>query len=538
MKIRNLQIKNFKRFTDLTIDLSNEPKLVLLIGTNGCGKSGVFDAFELISEYCSKKKEKTKERDYTYYRKNNEPALISLEFDNKQSSRVNVLQDRITAKGVSLSLANFYGRSAIRYLPRITRTVLGETINVASNPDKPDYYIDVDVRFENDIDIVIKQLVDQVFKGLYNNVEELEKIRVFLNNLNAAFTRVFGENPATSLKFMRPVTPADGETSQLIFAKGISEIPYDLLSSGEKEVVNILLNLFVRTPFYQDTIYYFDELDAHLNTALQYNLLKEITENWIPNNCQIWTATHSLGFIQYAKQSAEAAVIDFDNLNFDEPQILTHQQTSEVFDIAVPKQALPVLFKDKRLVFCENQNAALLNSLGMADTLFLGDIDKSTIMLRVEQENTIFGLIDRDYLSDNERETLQKKYPNIFILDYYCFENYVYHPQNLKELYADFDVEKYMQNITDEKNDLKNRIIQKLDNDRNSYIFYKKGFLNHKTEDFDAVKGMIESDDFEVFYKVFRMNNRGDICKIHNLNTEKLVVTEWFKNKIKTILSQ
>ena len=56
-----------------------------------------------------------------------------------------------------------------------------------------------------------------------------------------------------------------------------------------------------------------DELDLHLNTQLQYNLLKEITENWIPENCQLWTASHSLGFIDYANGSEMAAIIDFDD---------------------------------------------------------------------------------------------------------------------------------------------------------------------------------------------------------------------------------
>ncbi|BAU53288.1 recombination protein F [Mucilaginibacter gotjawali] len=53
MKITKLELKNFKRFDDLTIDLTSlaEPaKLVLLIGTNGSGKSSVFDAFEYVNK--------------------------------------------------------------------------------------------------------------------------------------------------------------------------------------------------------------------------------------------------------------------------------------------------------------------------------------------------------------------------------------------------------------------------------------------------------------------------------------------------------
>lgn len=46
MKIKSVQLKNFKRFTDLRIEnIPEETKLVLLIGTNGSGKSSVFDGF-------------------------------------------------------------------------------------------------------------------------------------------------------------------------------------------------------------------------------------------------------------------------------------------------------------------------------------------------------------------------------------------------------------------------------------------------------------------------------------------------------------
>ena len=52
MNVTRLHLANFKRFTDLTIDLTScagAPKLVLLIGANGSGKSSVFDAFEYLS---------------------------------------------------------------------------------------------------------------------------------------------------------------------------------------------------------------------------------------------------------------------------------------------------------------------------------------------------------------------------------------------------------------------------------------------------------------------------------------------------------
>jgi predicted ATPase len=51
MKIKSLQLKNFKRFTALTLQhIPENTRLVLLVGSNGSGKSSVFDSFEMASD--------------------------------------------------------------------------------------------------------------------------------------------------------------------------------------------------------------------------------------------------------------------------------------------------------------------------------------------------------------------------------------------------------------------------------------------------------------------------------------------------------
>ena len=51
MKIKSMHLKNFKRFSDLTIDcIPESAKLVLLVGANGSGKSSIFDAFHWLSK--------------------------------------------------------------------------------------------------------------------------------------------------------------------------------------------------------------------------------------------------------------------------------------------------------------------------------------------------------------------------------------------------------------------------------------------------------------------------------------------------------
>jgi predicted ATP-dependent endonuclease of OLD family len=48
MKIRQITLKNFKRFTDATIgEIPAEARIVLVVGPNGCGKSSLVDAVNL-----------------------------------------------------------------------------------------------------------------------------------------------------------------------------------------------------------------------------------------------------------------------------------------------------------------------------------------------------------------------------------------------------------------------------------------------------------------------------------------------------------
>ena len=48
MKIKNIKLQNFKKFSNLTIDnLLDTVKLVVLLGPNGCGKSSLIESMEV-----------------------------------------------------------------------------------------------------------------------------------------------------------------------------------------------------------------------------------------------------------------------------------------------------------------------------------------------------------------------------------------------------------------------------------------------------------------------------------------------------------
>ncbi|MFP4294104.1 MAG: chromosome segregation protein SMC, partial [Cyclobacteriaceae bacterium] len=351
---------------------------------------------------------------------------------------------------------------------------------------------------------------------------------------------IFGGVEAPLLELISLKPPLAGKVADVRFKKGVSEIHYDLLSSGEKEVINILLNLFVRRDIYADTVYFIDELDLHLNTRLQYALLKEITENWIPDRCQLWTASHSFGFIEYAREAEHAAIIDFDGYDFDEKYtLLPEPKTSlDIFDVAVPKSSIFHLFDDKQIVLCENQNDQFYNLLRLENKLFVGVTDKNNVFMNMKNDPRYYGLMDRDFLTDQELTKAKKKYPNLHILTYYCFENYLYHPDNIAEIVEDFDTEAYQQEILRQKEAKKLKIIYEIKSARSSYKILNEPD-SIKSKDEDSIIESLNSSRFEDFYKFFSMKeksfNREFVAK-YNLKKEALASTEWFKSQFKELL--
>ncbi len=117
MRIKKIELKNFKRFTDLTISgIPETSKLVLVIGSNGSGKSSLFDAFDWLNKGPFKGMPYSGKDAENYYRKNtaNEPtAVIELVDGSLIEKYGNAL-----IKGHEL-VKKFLGRSSIRIVPRI-----------------------------------------------------------------------------------------------------------------------------------------------------------------------------------------------------------------------------------------------------------------------------------------------------------------------------------------------------------------------------------------------------------------------------------
>jgi len=566
MKIKSLQLKNFKRFADLTLqDIPDNTKLVLLIGTNGSGKSSVFDAFELISDIIHGLHIKdssplffANRKQYSYYHKGMGRLSIDLEFSDSETIKIRFNSDSAgqIMPSTQFSTNLFYGRSAVRYLPKITRTTIGQSIDISKDSDRPLYFIDEDKRFENDIDLLIKDVVENIFKGINSdNNQKILEVRFFLDKINEAFPRIFGTGNRTNLVFKSFVPPAEGRPSRLIFQKGTSELDYDLLSAGEKEVINLLFNLFVRNKTYNDTIYFMDEIDTHLNTALQELLLKEITENWIPDNCQIWAASHSLGFIHYAQQSEHATIFDFDNFDFDYSKVLipAPKDDPDIYEIAVGRNILPVLFKSFVKIFVENKDGDnYYSNLIIGNFLFVKRKDKKAIYDNILSGDNL-GLIDRDFLSEQDISILEKAYKNLRILKMYSVENYLFHPYNLIEYCSKhniaFNDQEYVNEILAEKENIRHELFAKISDSRQTYPFGKEidpadksiqvrfSKSDENRKQIATINKEIDSPDFDNYYKHIPMKNYLTQLSIRKtIPKTELSKTDWFKTQIEEII--
>ena len=139
--------------------------------------------------------------------------------------------------------------------------------------------------------------------------------------------------------------------------------------------------------------------------------------------------------------------------------------------------------------------------------MFVGVLNSNAVFIYIKRDGQYFGLRDRDFLSDSEITRLKVKFPNYCVLNYYSFENYLYHPDNIEELHLDdFDKAAYIQDITLQKRNKQISIIVDLKKSRDGYEEFKVDI--DKDNDITAITDDIISDEFERFYKYFNMRDK------------------------------
>jgi predicted ATPase len=449
MKITRVYLKNFKRFTELEIkEIPPEAKLIVLAGPNGCGKSSVFDGFEQIGGV----KKGNLQREDEYLRKDPGQPWHA-EFTDKDgqtySFQSNNQPETLT-----------YIRSPYRYTSHISVSQLQALPKESVDHDRPKTMIDIDSRLTTNYQRLFTASISDLFSGALDSMTGKDIREKYTGTINGMLSKIL------DIQISDIGEPLSGR-GQLFFSKGkVSKFPYSNLSSGEKEVIDLIIDLVLKIRVFDDTIFCIDEPDLHLNTSIQGKLLEEIL-NLIPDNSQLWIATHSLGFIRkaveiYRKSSGKDAVIlDFSETDFDQkaeikPLVPTATVMRKLFMVAL--EDLSSMIIPSNIYFCEGKSrydtsqqstqrtefdAEVLNKIFYdQDVIFVSSGGKNgaqkanQLLLKIIKEagglREIYSITDRDNLSDEERNKKMSDEPTLKIWSRREIENYLFDEEIIK----------------------------------------------------------------------------------------------------------
>ena len=529
MRVKKLQLKNgYKRFHDLTIDLGPEPKrIVALVGPNGCGKSSVLDGMLYVTSN-QKKIGSGEGRGADYHSMHVAKQVttedVVIDFDNGPFAQV--IQARSKNDLVS-TLFSF--RSPHRHNGILNVKAVKAISEIKLNNYGASLSCDLDDKMEDSYRRLYVKYNDYLNAKDCKPSEAKAKI---IGDLNASLKNCL-DLEITSIGNI------ESSKGTLFFKKSdqTSEFAFNYLSSGEKEVVDILLDLYLRQDAYTESVFLIDEPELHINTAIQRKLLIEI-DKLIGKDCQIWLTTHSIGFLRALQNDLkdQCQVIYFppktawaSTVQVLKPIVSTRAKWNEIFDTALDD--LTGLVAPKRIVYCEGKDkpaaggvergldAKVFNNVFSAaqhDTQFVSsggntELDQRSsiaiaVLTKVFPDVEIWVLKDRDMASgkptlEKDRQIyLSTNGKNHRVLKRWELENYLYDKEVLRSYCASkqltFDESTYdklvtdvvNQNLKDETGKIKN--ICGIKTPVNPEIF-KEELSKH------VVKGMAVYDELE-----------------------------------------
>ena len=348
MKLQSVTIKNFKRFTDLSVEgIPESARLIMLAGPNGSGKSSFFDALNMWHLMATR--HMSLQSDY-HVKASGGTTPSSRQ---QRHNQIQVVCHHSLPEDAQERKKLIYVRSAYRNDPEFQATNLGK------QPDPLDVSR-VQRLIDNDAAIGqnYQRLVSQVFDIFGTKSKKSAKAFAagIINPIKKPLRSLFPD-----LVLNGPANPQKDGTFR--FTKGKSKgFHFKNLSGGEKAAFDLILDLVVATRAYNNTLFCIDEPESHMNARLQANLLS-VLYGLIPEDCQLMLATHSIGMMRRArdieaKEPGSVVFLDFDGHDFDKPVVINPAVPDTAFwnnayDVALDD--LASLVAPERVVICEGE---------------------------------------------------------------------------------------------------------------------------------------------------------------------------------------
>ncbi len=478
MKIKSIHLQDFKRFTDLTVTgIPETTKLVILIGANGSGKTSLFEAFNFY--VWSGKKQGAIDFSEDYHWKSNtlsdHKTYGPLHRSNKVEFHDTAIRPSERAKYPEQIKKMFYIRSPYRHEPLLNVgqiSQLGEMVNDITAVSRMIYW---ERKVVENYQRLIWRTIRETFNEDNKSKTGSEIIDDLLGELRTSMRNVFDDLLLSSL------TPPD-KAGTFVFDKGDSkDFVYANLSGGEKAAFDLLLDFIVKRDAFDNTVYCIDEPELHMHTKLQSKLLDELYAK-LPENCQLWIATHSIGMMRramelYQENPNEVVFLDFDEHNFDKPTIMkpaivNRQFWKKLFSVAMDD--LAELVAPSEVVFCEGKpdhdgsdtfDAEIYRTIFSEthpQTEFVpmgshSEVEKNSLLIENVLQHLftsvkMWRLFDRDDRSDIEINELAQK--GVKVLRYRHIESYLWGDEILKYLCLSVNKENCLPEILSEKHRL------------------------------------------------------------------------------------
>ena len=445
MRIESVRLKNYKRFTELTIaDLPETARLVVLVGPNGTGKSSVFDSFLLKAQAAVSNLRLSGDTE-EYYDK------VSQSRNTHEVAR----RVGIAFHGVGEGDMDWKSAFQVRSAYRNEADFRIEQLR-ATKPDGAETriarIIDRDESVSKNYERMVWKRLQDLDRDAPEEVTIGEYRKESLGDLQRAMRGLFSD-PDLLLQDFGGI-----QGGSFRFSKGnVADFHYKNLSGGEKAAFDVILDVFVKRDEAMEAVFCIDEPELHVATALQGPLIASILE-LLREPSQLWVATHSIGIVREAyrmlrERPREVVFLDFSGRDFDGPVTMTPSTPDRVFwenMYEVALDDLSSLVAPERVVICEGSkekhvkafDARCYNRLfadEFPDTLFIsqggsGEVIQSehlvAILKAIASGIDVEKLIDRDDMTDEERSS--KIAQGIRVLRRREIEEYLYDPKVLR----------------------------------------------------------------------------------------------------------
>jgi predicted ATP-binding protein involved in virulence len=332
MRIKELELYNFRGIKDLHLVFNTKHNIVVLAGVNGVGKSSVLDCINLLIQFYNGICEKHERQDLGINQNNYErKGLSSTDIHVGEHSTINRLtiqsgSDREIDWGIvefkecddgdEYFSEHIYNQSEKNIISNQYQQLSDRYFYYLSNRQVVDFEVPDITKAKNIINF-------KSFSKWFKETEDLENERRLSDNIEyrhplleavrQAIYSVLGHD-YNNLTFKRAI-------DKIIIKKSDQEIALELLSDGEKNLLAMVGHLSRRLAEEYDwlgnlledsAIVLIDEIELHLHPAWQRMIIPRLTETF--PNCQFIVTTHSPQVLSHIDPEC-IHILDYDGDN-------------------------------------------------------------------------------------------------------------------------------------------------------------------------------------------------------------------------------